>query len=36
MISVKDLFPYEFDKKYSKPAAYFSMEFAIDQPPENI
>jgi len=32
MISVKDLFPYEFDKKYSKPAAYFSMEFAIDQP----
>ena len=23
--------PYAFNKKYSKPAAYFSMEFAIDQ-----
>jgi starch phosphorylase len=32
MISYKDLFPYEFDRRYSKPAAYFSMEFAIDQP----
>jgi len=25
------LFPYEFDKRYSRPVAYFSMEFAIDQ-----
>src|SRR5271154_3045753 len=24
-------FSYKFDKKYSKPVAYFSMEFAIDQ-----
>lgn len=31
MISVSDLFPYKFDKRYSKPVAYFSMEFAIDQ-----
>jgi glycogen phosphorylase len=23
--------PYQFDKKYTKPVAYFSMEFAIDQ-----
>jgi starch phosphorylase len=29
--STEDLFPYAFDKKYSKPVAYFSMEFAIDQ-----
>ncbi len=32
MTNLSNLFPYEFDKKYSKPAAYFSMEFAIDQP----
>lgn len=32
MVNIKELFPYEFDQKYSKPAAYFSMEFAIDQP----
>ncbi|HEY8938245.1 MAG TPA: alpha-glucan family phosphorylase [Cyclobacteriaceae bacterium] len=32
MISTANLFPYTFDKKYSKPVAYFSMEFAIDQP----
>jgi len=32
MTMLSNLFPYEFDKKYSKPAAYFSMEFAIDQP----
>jgi len=32
MLSLDQLFPYSFDKKYSKPAAYFSMEFAIDQP----
>ncbi|HLZ17107.1 MAG TPA: alpha-glucan family phosphorylase [Cyclobacteriaceae bacterium] len=25
-------FSYKFDKNYSKPVAYFSMEFAIDQP----
>lgn len=28
---LSDLFPYKFDSKYSKPVAYFSMEFAIDQ-----
>lgn len=32
MIDLTTLFPYSFDKKYSKPVAYFSMEFAIDQP----
>lgn len=32
MLKVDDLFPYKFNKKYAKPAAYFSMEFAIDQP----
>ncbi len=32
MYSLSDLFPYKFDKKYSKPVAYFSMEFAVDQP----
>lgn len=32
MINLSELFPYSFDKKYSKPVAYFSMEFAIDQP----
>jgi glycogen phosphorylase len=31
MTQLSTLFPYEFDKRYSKPAAYFSMEFAIDQ-----
>jgi len=31
-MKLTDLFPYKFDKKYSKPAAYFSMEFAVDQP----
>jgi starch phosphorylase len=31
MFSLKNLFPYPFNKKYSKPVAYFSMEFAIDQ-----
>ena len=31
MINISNLFPYEFDSKYAKPAAYFSMEFAIDQ-----
>jgi glycogen phosphorylase len=32
MFNLSDLFPYKFDNKYSKPVAYFSMEFAIDQP----
>jgi starch phosphorylase len=32
MINPNEIFPYEFDKKYSKPVAYFSMEFAVDQP----
>ncbi len=32
MIKLNELFPYQFDKKYSKPVAYFSMEFAVDQP----
>ena len=31
MTNVQELFPYSFDPKYSKPVAYFSMEFAIDQ-----
>ena len=31
MFSLTDLFPYQFNTKYSKPVAYFSMEFAIDQ-----
>ena len=31
MFSLNKLFPYKFDKKYSKPVAYFSMEFAVDQ-----
>jgi starch phosphorylase len=32
MINTNDLFPYSFAKEYSKRVAYFSMEFAIDQP----
>jgi glycogen phosphorylase len=32
MFSLTDLFPFKFDQKYSKPVAYFSMEFAVDQP----
>ncbi len=32
MLKADEIFPYSFDKKYSKPVAYFSMEFAIDQP----
>ena len=31
MFNLDRLFPYEFDKQYNKPIAYFSMEFAIDQ-----
>lgn len=32
MFNSSELFPYTFDQKYSKPVAYFSMEFAVDQP----
>jgi starch phosphorylase len=32
MIKEAEIFSYPFDSKYSKPAAYFSMEFAVDQP----
>lgn len=32
MFDLTTLFPYSFDKKYNKPVAYFSMEFALDQP----
>ena len=32
MIKEAEIFSYPFDPKYSKPAAYFSMEFAVDQP----
>ena len=32
MFNVSDIFNYTFDEKYSKPVAYFSMEFAVDQP----
>ncbi|MFM8834164.1 MAG: alpha-glucan family phosphorylase, partial [Cytophagales bacterium] len=32
MFNLSTLFPYSFDKKYSKSVAYFSMEFALDQP----
>lgn len=32
MIKETELFSYTFDKNYSKPVAYFSMEFAVDQP----
>lgn len=32
MFNISELFPYQFDPKYSKPVAYFSMEFAVDQP----
>ena len=31
MLDVSQLFPYQFNPKYSKPVAYFSMEFAVDQ-----
>lgn len=30
-MTTQEIFGYEFDKKYDKPVAYFSMEFAIDQ-----
>jgi glycogen phosphorylase len=32
MINLNELFPYKFDESFRKPVAYFSMEFAIDQP----
>ena len=32
MFNLDELFPYQFNKKFSQPVAYFSMEFAIDQP----
>ncbi len=32
MTELSSLFPYKFNKKYTRPVAYFSMEFAIDQP----
>jgi starch phosphorylase len=32
MTKLTDLFPYAFDERYKKPVAYFSMEFAVDQP----
>jgi len=32
MAALLNPFTYKFDKKYSKPIAYFSMEFALDQP----
>lgn len=32
MTKSSEIFSYKFDKKYSKPVAYFSMEFAVDQP----
>lgn len=32
MFDLSSLFPYTFNPEYSKPVAYFSMEFAIDQP----
>lgn len=32
MFNASELFPYKFDQKYTKPVAYFSMEFAVDQP----
>lgn len=31
MIHLQELFPYSFAPEYSKPVAYFSMEFAVDQ-----
>ncbi len=32
MFNISELFPYPFNPEYSKPVAYFSMEFAVDQP----
>ncbi len=35
MFDISNLFPYQFDPRYSKSVAYFSMEFAVDQPLKN-
>jgi glycogen phosphorylase len=32
MTKSSEIFSYKFDKQYAKPVAYFSMEFAVDQP----
>jgi starch phosphorylase len=32
MFDLKSIFPYSIDPQFSKPVAYFSMEFAVDQP----
>ena len=32
MLKPNEIFSYKFDPQYSKPVAYFSMEFAVDQP----
>ncbi|MFZ6013276.1 MAG: alpha-glucan family phosphorylase [Bacteroidota bacterium] len=32
MFDLAGIFSYDFNPKYSKPVAYFSMEFAVDQP----
>src|SRR6201991_1360919 len=32
MLKENEIFSYQFDPKYSKAVAYFSMEFAVDQP----
>lgn len=32
MMKETEIFSYSFDKAYTKPVAYFSMEFAVDQP----
>lgn len=31
MFNISELFPYQFDPRYSRSVAYFSMEFAVDQ-----
>ncbi|HEX8040917.1 MAG TPA: alpha-glucan family phosphorylase [Chryseosolibacter sp.] len=35
MFDISNLFPYQFDARYSRSVAYFSMEFAVDQPLKN-
>lgn len=32
MFDISQLFPYQFNPEYAKSVAYFSMEFAVDQP----
>ncbi len=36
MITAEEIFGYKPNDKYKKTVAYFSMEFAIDQVPEDI